>query len=121
MTQPTIKLLLLAAIAVIGWYSLRGGKRVLHRVVWRVFVVLILCAGVLSILFPSGLTWLANRVGVGRGADLLLYVLAAAFGLVGMTQFRWLDRLEPKYALRDRAFALQGASGYHSGAPRGRR
>jgi small membrane protein len=80
MTQPTIKLLLLAAIAVIGWYSLRGGKRVLHRVVWRAFVVPILCAGVLSILFPGGLIWVAHRVGVGRGADLLLYVLTVRSG-----------------------------------------
>jgi hypothetical protein len=117
MTQPTIKLLLLAAIAVIGWYSVCVGKRVLHRVVWRGFVVRILFAGVLSILFPRGLSLGVHRVGIG----LVLYVLAAAFGLVGMTQFRWLDRLEPKYALRDRAFALRGASRYHSGAPRGRR
>jgi hypothetical protein len=109
MTQPTIKLLLLAAIALIGWYSLRGGRRVLHRVIWRGYVVLILVAAVLSILFPGGLTWLAHRVGVGRGADLLLYVLVVTFGLVSVILFRRLDALEHKYVMLARAVAVQEA------------
>jgi hypothetical protein len=109
MTQPTIKLILLAAIAVIGWYSLRGGSRVLHRVIWRGYVVLILIAAVLSILFPGGLTWLAHRVGVGRGADLLLYVLVVTFGLVSVILFRRLDALERRYVVLARAVAVQEA------------
>lgn len=109
MTQPTIKLLLLAAIALIGWYSLRGGRRILHRVIWRGYVVLILVAAVLSILFPGGLTWLAHRVGVGRGADLLLYVLVVTFGLVSVILFRRLDALEHKYVMLARTVAVQEA------------
>jgi small membrane protein len=110
MTQPTIKMLLLAAIAIIGWYSLRGGKRAVHRVIWRTFVVLILVAAVLSILFPGGLTWLAHRVGVGRGADLLLYVLVVTFALVSVILFRRVDALERKYVVLARAVAIQKAS-----------
>jgi hypothetical protein len=109
MTQPTIKLLLLAAILVIGWYSLRGGSRVLHRVLWRGYVVVILVAAVLSIFFPGGLTWLAHRVGVGRGADLLLYVLVVTFGLVSVILFRRLDSLERRYIVLARAVAVQEA------------
>jgi hypothetical protein len=111
MTQPTIKLLLLAAIAVVGWYSLRGGRRALHRVIWRTFVVAILLAAVLSVLFPGGLTWLAHRVGVGRGADLLLYALVVTFGLVSVILFRRVDTLERKYVVLARAVAIREASG----------
>jgi small membrane protein len=120
MTQPTIKLLLLAAIAVIGWYSLRGGRRVLHRVIWRAFIVLILGAGVLIILFPGSLTWLANRVGVGRGTDLLLYILVVTFGLVSVILFRRLDELERKYVAIARALAIQEASTDSQDSPRSR-
>jgi len=110
MTQPIIKLLLLAAIAVVGWYSLRGGQRALHRVIWRAYVVGILVAAVLSTLFPQWLTWIANRVGVGRGTDLLLYVLVVTFGLVSVILFRRLDTLERKYVALARSVALGEAS-----------
>lgn len=110
MTQPIIKLLLLAAIAVVGWYSLRGGQRALHRVIWRAYVVGILVAAVLSTLFPQWLTWLANRVGVGRGADLLLYVLVVTFGLVSVILFRRLDTLERKYVALARSVAIAEAA-----------
>lgn len=106
MNQPVIKLLLLAAIAVVGWYSLRGGQRALHRVIWRAYVVGILVAAVLSTLFPQWLTWIANRVGVGRGTDLLLYVLVVTFGLVSVILFRRLDTLERKYVALARSVAL---------------
>jgi hypothetical protein len=115
MNQPTIKLLLLAAIAVIGWYALRGGTRVLHRVIWRGYVVLILVAAVLSILFPGALTWLAHRVGVGRGADLLLYVMSVTFGLIAVIVFRRLDALERKYVALARMAAIREAAGEPSG------
>jgi hypothetical protein len=39
MTQPLIKLLLLAGIALVGYYAVRGSRRAIHRVVWRGFVV----------------------------------------------------------------------------------
>jgi hypothetical protein len=110
MTQPTIKLLLLAAIAVIGWYSLRGGRRALHRVIWRGYVVLMLLAAVIGILFPDSLTWIAHKIGVGRGADLLLYVLVVTFGLVSVILFRRLAALERKYVQIARTLAIQEAT-----------
>jgi small membrane protein len=111
MTQPTIKLLLLAAIALIAWYALRGGTRALHRVIWRGYVVLTLVAAVVCILFPGTLTWLAHQVGVGRGADLLLYVMVVTFGLVLVMVFRRLDVLERRYVQLARLAAIHEASG----------
>jgi hypothetical protein len=109
MTQPLIKLLLLAAIALIGYYSVRGGRRALHRVVWRGFVVSGLVAAMVSVIDPGVLTWVANRLGVGRGADLLLYGLTVAFMLVSVVLFRRLADLERRYITLARTLALQDA------------
>jgi hypothetical protein len=40
----------------------------------RIFALLFAAAAVLAILFPTALTSIANFFGIGRGADLLLYV-----------------------------------------------
>lgn len=37
------------------------------------------CMAIVAVLFPEVLDWIAHKLGVGRGADLLLYVLAMAF------------------------------------------
>ncbi|HEY2878162.1 DUF2304 domain-containing protein [Nocardioides sp.] len=109
MTQPLIKILLLAALAVVGYYAVRGSRRAVHRVVWRGFVVIALLAAVVSVGFPNALTWAANQVGVGRGADLLLYVLTVAFMLMSVVLFRRLAELERKYVTLARTLAIREA------------
>lgn len=104
-----IKLLLLAAIALVGYYAVRGSRRALHRVVWRGFVVLALAAAVVSVVFPNSLSWVANKLGVGRGADLLLYGLTVAFMLVSVVLFRRLADLERKYVMLARTLAIREA------------
>jgi len=111
MTQPLIKILLLAAFALVGYYAIRGSRRAFHRVVWRGFVVGALVAAVLSVVFPNKLTWVANKVGVGRGADLLLYVLTVVFMLVSVVLFRRLAELERKYVALVRTLAVRDAVG----------
>jgi hypothetical protein len=113
MTQPLIKLVLLAALAVVGYYAVRGSRRALHRVVWRGFVICALAAAVLSILFPNSLTWVAHKVGVGRGADLLLYLLTVAFMLVSVVLFRRLADLERRYVALARTLAIGDARSEH--------
>lgn len=41
---------------------------------------------VYAVLRPDDVTWVANRLGVGRGADLVLYLLVIAF-ILGMLNF----------------------------------
>ncbi len=106
-----IKLLLLAGLALVGYYAVRGSRRALHRVVWRAFVCLALAGAVFSVVFPNSLTWVANKVGVGRGADLLLYVVTVAFMLVSVVLFRRLADLERKYVALARAHAIRDATG----------
>lgn len=110
MSQPLIKLMLLAALTVVGYYAVRGSRRAIHRVVWRGFVVLALISGVFAVIFPNTLTRVAQQVGVGRGADLLLYLLVVAFMLVSVVLFRRLNDLERKYVRLAREFAVREAS-----------
>jgi hypothetical protein len=105
-----IKLLLLAAILVIGLLAFRGSQKPIHKVIWRAYVVLVLVAAALAIVFPNALTRIANEVGVGRGADLLLYVLAVSFMLVTVVLFRRIGQLERRYTEISRAFAVREAA-----------
>jgi hypothetical protein len=116
MTQPIIKLLLLAGIAVVGWYAFRGGRKAIHRVIWRGYLIGLLLVAVVSILYPNGLTTVAHRVGVGRGADLMLYGMVVTVGLISVVLFRRLDALEKKYVALARALALLEA-GHQRGTP----
>ena len=108
-----IKLLLLAAIVVVGLLAFRGSRKALHKVLWRAYVVLVVVAAGLSVLFPDLLTSLAQLVGVGRGADLLLYVLVVTFMLVSVVLFRRLNELERRYTQLARTIAVRDAGVAH--------
>lgn len=80
---------------------IRAGK----RLAFFVFVAL----NIYGVLRPDDVTWVANRLGVGRGADLLLYALAV--GTIFLTlntylRFRALDRQMTELV---RALALREA------------
>ena len=104
-----IKLLLLAAIVVVGLLAFRGSRKALHKVLWRAYVVLVVVAAGLSVMFPDLLTSLAQLVGVGRGADLLLYVLVVTFMLVSVVLFRRFNELERRYTQLARTIAVRDA------------
>jgi hypothetical protein len=104
-----IKLLLLAAIVVVGLLAFRGSQRPIHKVIWRAYVVLVLVAAALAVIFPDSLTQLANEVGVGRGADLVLYLLVVTFMLVSVVLFRRLAALERRYTQLARTIAVRAA------------
>lgn len=107
--MTVIKLLLLGAIVVIGLLAFRGSRRAIHKVFWRAYLVLVLVAGAVAVVFPDGLTRIANAVGVGRGADLVLYGLVVTFMLVSVVLFRRLDVLERRYTQLARQIAVNGA------------
>jgi hypothetical protein len=72
-------------------------------------VVLVVAAAGISVLFPNALTRVAELVGVGRGADLLLYVLVVTFMLVSVVLFRRIGALERRYTALARAVAVAEA------------
>lgn len=109
MSLILVKTLLVAAIAVSGLFALRGSRKAYHKVVWRFYVLVVMLVGVLSVLFPDALTSVANAVGIGRGADLLLYLGVVTFMLVSVVLYRRLAQLESQYVDLARIIALRDA------------
>jgi len=92
-------------IAVASVFLLRGGgarKQALRRVLMLLFIL----AAASSVFFPQAWTWVANLLGIGRGADLLLYLLVLIFiGFVAST-YRRFRQLETSLTTVARELAL---------------
>lgn len=64
-------LLVLGIVLIVAWLFIkRGAKQLAVR---RLLIIAFALFAVLTVLFPNVLSQVANLVGVGRGADLLLY------------------------------------------------
>jgi len=72
--------ILVGAFVFVGFYLLKARRSSNQQAIRRLFIVLALIAGLLAALFPEYTNVLAGLVGVGRGADLLLYAVVV-FGL----------------------------------------
>lgn len=74
-----IQPLLVAGLLLVGaLYLVRFRSRIFDR-----FIILsIVATGILFVCFPDLTSRLANRVGVGRGTDLLLYVSLVSVGFL---------------------------------------
>lgn len=59
-------------------YLVRSSPSAKHLAIRRLVVLLVLAAGVVLVLWPGLLSWLAALVGIGRGADLLFYLAIVA-------------------------------------------
>lgn len=53
----------------------------------KVGLILLVIAMIVTVLNPDLMTQLANLVGVGRGTDLLLYIVTGAFLFYVLTQY----------------------------------
>jgi hypothetical protein len=104
-----IKILLLAAL-VIGlllfvrrWYGVRmqAGK----RVAFFAFIAV----NAWAIVRPDDVTWVANRLGVGRGADLVLYLLVAAFLLAMLNTYLRFREMDRRFTELTRTLAIREA------------
>jgi len=104
-----IKVLLLAfmVLAVLlfvrRWYGVRmqAGK----RLAFFGFVAV----NAWAIVRPNDVTWVANRLGVGRGADLVLYLLVAAFVLAMLNTFLRFREMDRRYTELGRTLAIREA------------
>ncbi|GAA2742774.1 DUF2304 domain-containing protein [Terrabacter aerolatus] len=108
--QSVIQILLIAAVLASAWRLLVGtGQRTMA--VRRLGLLLLLGLVVYSIIDPSN-TWtnLARALGVGRGADLILYGLAVAFFGFVVTTFKRFRAMETRYTRLARRIALDEAT-----------
>ncbi len=87
-----IRIILIAGLLLLTLVALASLK---SRLGARLFLVVQFCLGVFLVLFPETANWLAAKVGVGRGTDLLFYLaVLAGYGalLIVLARIRRLDR-----------------------------
>lgn len=71
-------ILVLSFVGLLGW-GFRNRSRVGLRAGMRIIALLLTGLAIVSVIEPSITTTVANRVGVGRGTDLVLYVFIVIF------------------------------------------
>ncbi|MGI8532487.1 MAG: DUF2304 domain-containing protein [Geodermatophilaceae bacterium] len=81
-----IQFILLAAVGLGFLLFVRRWHGVRMQAGKRIGLVAFTVLNIYAVLRPNDVTWVANRLGVGRGADLVLYVLVIAF-MLGMLNF----------------------------------
>ncbi|NIZ91536.1 DUF2304 domain-containing protein [Kineococcus rubinsiae] len=97
---------LVVALLVVGAVLVRSTSDVRHQAVRRILLVLLGVLAVTSVLVPGAVTWVAEKVGVGRGTDLVLYGLVVAFLGFIASSYRRTRVLESKVAELTRRLAL---------------
>jgi hypothetical protein len=104
-----IKALLVPAVVLAVLLSLRARSSLRGQARRKILAVLTVVGGVFAVLFPDTLQVMAEWVGVTRGTDLLLYVLALVIiYLVGSTSVRFREQ-EARLVLLARELALSEA------------
>lgn len=104
-----IQILLVVAVFVLLIFFLRHHGTTRSAAGFKVGFVLFLAFGVLAVLFPQGVSALANLVGVGRGTDLLLYALVVAFAFYSINIYLRFKEVDLRYARLVRIIALRDA------------
>ncbi|MEU9133755.1 DUF2304 domain-containing protein [Kitasatospora sp. NPDC048540] len=111
-----IQLLLLAGTGILVLMFVRrwdaAHTRAWKRMAFAAFVV----ANVYAVFRPQDVNWVANQLGVGRGADLVLYLLVVAMAFMTLNTFMRFRSLEAK--LTDLARAIAVNDGQRANAER---
>lgn len=93
----------IVVVAVLAIRFLRGERSLAIK---RIFALIAALAAVLAILFPELLTLVANFFGIGRGADLLLYVSIIGVLLFAVATVRAKARSDARVTELARSVAL---------------
>lgn len=104
-----IKALLLLAGAVLVAFFLANRRKARAKAGVKVGFVLFVVFMVYAVVRPDDLTWVANRLGVQRGTDLVLYALVMAFAFVTVSTYVRFREQELRYSRLARTIALQNA------------
>ncbi len=108
-----IKFLLVPGVVLAVLFALRSRSSLRGQARRKILAGLTVVAGVLAVLFPGILQGLADFVGVDRGTDLMLYLLALVIiYLVGSTSVRFREQ-EARLTLLARQVALADAALRH--------
>lgn len=107
--QPLIKIVLLVAIVVVTMMLTRSTAGARHQAVRRLMLVAFVVLAAAAILFPRLLTQVAQFLGVGRGADLLLYGLTVVFLGYVAASYRRMRQMEQQVTVLARELAVRAA------------
>lgn len=108
-SQFPIQLMLLAAIAGFLVLFIRSQHGVRMRASKRLAFFAFLLANAYAVIRPSDVTRIAQFVGVGRGTDLLLYLLIVTFVFVMINFYMQMKASERRVTDLARAIAVQQA------------
>jgi len=116
-----IKGLLILAAVLLFVFFLRRSHTARLQAFKRIGFTLFCLFGVIAVIQPDVMTWLANRVGVGRGTDLLLYILTVVFGFFSLNTYLRFKDTERRLTRLARAMAIRDAvPPAEAGSPGGR-
>ncbi|USQ77667.1 DUF2304 domain-containing protein [Ornithinimicrobium cryptoxanthini] len=107
--QMIIKVILLVAIVGVTVLLTRSTAGASHQAVRRLLLVGFVVLAAMAVVFPPLLTQVARAVGVGRGADLLLYGLTITFLGYVAASYRRMRQLEAQNTILARELALRSA------------
>lgn len=109
-SQWLIKALLVLSLIGLAYAILRPVKSASHLAFRRLAMLLFILVAVFSALNPEVITKVALFLGIGRGADLLLYGLTIAFFSTVATSYRKDSATERKLTKLARNIALNGVT-----------
>jgi hypothetical protein len=101
--------LFVLALLAVGLYGLRWRGTARGGAFAKIGLVALLVLAGYAVVRPDDVTWLAGRLGVARGADLVLYLLTVAFGFFAVSTYLRFRALEVRLARLVRTIALDRA------------
>jgi small membrane protein len=101
-----IKILLISAALGVAVLVLREKVPRQQEATRRAAGLLVVLAGIIAVLWPDLTTKAANAVGVGRGTDLVLYLLVTVFAYSALTTTQKIHRLQHDITVLTRELAL---------------
>jgi hypothetical protein len=85
-------------------------RRFRRQALDKIFVVLMLVAGIFLVLYPETTNRLAHYLGIGRGADLIFYMAVVGFGYLVLVLYSKIKKLEDQLATLVRKQSLESAN-----------
>jgi hypothetical protein len=105
-----IKLLLISGALVFGVLVLRERVYGQHQALRRLLGIGVVGVGVCAVIWPNLTTIVANAVGIGRGTDLVLYILVMVFLFTTVAMYQRMHHLETRLIELTRATTLRDAA-----------
>jgi small membrane protein len=85
-------------------------RRIRRPALDKVFISLILLAGIIFVFYPELTNQLAHFLGIGRGADLIFYLAILGFGYLALILYSKIRKLEDQLVNLVRNQSLNAAN-----------